>query len=325
MKKSTLILIIIAVSLVVAGILLSVVGLALASGDTLWNGGWIALGTKNTARNEFEITEEISEVEILVNTTDVEILPAADGVAKVVCLEDERDPHIVSCEDGVLKIGVGETPWYRKVSFFSIGERKVTVYLAESKLENLSVETDTGDIRVAKEIFAENATLTADTGEIDVAATVAGKLSVTTDTGDVSLRGVHADEIEVTSSTGDQSYASVICRTLVASSSTGDQEVRSVECRNLTVSSTTGEQEYESVLVAETMTLKASTGDISILGCDAAEVSVTTDTGDVEGRFLSEKVFYTTTSTGEVSVPRSTSGGLCEITTSTGDITFAEP
>ncbi len=325
MKKSTLVLIIIAASLVVAGILLCVVGLALASGDTLWNGGWIALGTKNTATNEFEMTEEISDVEIVVNTTDVEILPATDGVTKVICREDERDPHMVCVEDGTLKIRVGEIPWYRKISFFSLGERKITVYLAESKLDRLSVETDTGDIRVAKDFLIESATLMADTGEIDFGATVAEKLLIHVDTGDVSLCGVHADEIEVTSSTGDQTYESVVCRTLVAKSSTGEQEYSSVDCRNLTVTSSTGEQEYRAVTVAEKMTLKATTGDVSIFDCSAAEVSITTDTGDVDGRFATEMIFFAHTDTGRVHVPKSTVGGSCEITTDTGNIEFSEP
>ena len=55
-------------------------------------------------------------------------------------------------------------------------------------------------------------------------------------------------------------------------------------------------------------------------GCDAAEIFVKTDTGDVTGTLLSEKVFVTTTDTGKVEVPRSVSGGRCEITTDTGDI-----
>ena len=122
MKKSTMILLIIAASLIVAGAVVGIVGMALSSGDTVWNGGWIALGTRNTAVNEFEFTEEISKIDILVNTTDVEILPASDGVTKIVCREDQREPHTVRVEDGTLKIGMEKQPWHRKISFFSIGE-----------------------------------------------------------------------------------------------------------------------------------------------------------------------------------------------------------
>ena len=49
-------------------------------------------------------------------------------------------------------------------------------------------------------------------------------------------------------------------------------------------------------------------------------IMVKTSTGNVKGTLLSDKIFVTDTSTGRVSVPKTTSGGKCEITTSTGDI-----
>ena len=45
-----------------------------------------------------------------------------------------------------------------------------------------------------------------------------------------------------------------------------------------------------------------------------------TDTGDVKGSLLSEKIFIPTTDTGDVDVPKTVTGGRCEITTDTGDI-----
>ena len=58
---------------------------------------------------------------------------------------------------------------------------------------------------------------------------------------------------------------------------------------------------------------------------DAKDVSVTTDTGDVRGNLLSDKIFFTRTDTGEISVPQTTTGGKCEIMTSTGDIRLTTP
>ncbi|MBQ2999719.1 MAG: DUF4097 family beta strand repeat protein [Clostridia bacterium] len=325
MKRSTLILMIIAASLVVAGVFLCVVGMALSSGDTLWNGGWIALGTRNTAVNEFEFTEEVSDIDIVVNTTDVEILPASDGVTKVVCQEDAREPHTVWVEDGTLKIGMEKQSWYRKIRFFSIGERKVTVYLAEKELERLSIKTDTGDVRVAKELSLASASVTTDTGEIAFASPVAGALNIQVRTGDVSVSSPTLGSAEITATTGDVSLYGVTADEIKIETSTGEIEATSVSCRTFSAQSSTGEQEYERVLAEKTLTLQATTGDISLLDCDAAEVSITTDTGDVSGRFLTEKVFYTETDTGRVNVPKSTSGGLCEITTDTGDIEFDAP
>ena len=66
--------------------------------------------------------------------------------------------------------------------------------------------------------------------------------------------------------------------------------------------------------------LERSTGDIHFTKCDAAEISVETSTGDVTGSLLSDKVYMTQTSTGRIDVPKTTTGGKCEISTDTGNI-----
>ena len=53
---------------------------------------------------------------------------------------------------------------------------------------------------------------------------------------------------------------------------------------------------------------------------DAGELHIRTDTGDVTGTLRTKKVFITETDTGKVEVPKSITGGECEITTDTGDI-----
>ena len=76
----------------------------------------------------------------------------------------------------------------------------------------------------------------------------------------------------------------------------------------------------KNVIATEKISIERSIGDVKFDDCDATEIWVETDTGDVTGNLLSEKIFITETSTGDVNVPKSTKGGKCEITTSTGDI-----
>ena len=52
---------------------------------------------------------------------------------------------------------------------------------------------------------------------------------------------------------------------------------------------------------------------------------VTTSTGEVTGSLRSEKVFITRSDTGRQDVPKSVTGGRCEITTDTGDIEITVP
>ena len=66
--------------------------------------------------------------------------------------------------------------------------------------------------------------------------------------------------------------------------------------------------------------MERDTGDITFDKCDASDIYIKTSTGDVKGTLLTEKVFYTQTSTGNIDVPKTVNGGRCEITTSTGNI-----
>ena len=73
-------------------------------------------------------------------------------------------------------------------------------------------------------------------------------------------------------------------------------------------------------MVERTLNIISNTGDVTFDHSDAKSIFVETDTGDVEGTLTSEKVFITENSTGDVDVPKSITGGRCEIITDTGDI-----
>jgi cytoskeletal protein RodZ len=62
------------------------------------------------------------------------------------------------------------------------------------------------------------------------------------------------------------------------------------------------------------------TGDVTFEGSDAASIKVETSSGDVTGTLLSDKIFRYKANTGRVELPQTTTGGVCDITTDTGDI-----
>lgn len=101
---------------------------------------------------------------------------------------------------------------------------------------------------------------------------------------------------------------------------TGKIFMTNVQCKNFISKGDTGKLEMTNVFASEKFDLKRSTGDIIFNQCDAESIFVETDTGDVTGSFLSDKIFFTDTDTGDVDVPKSMTGGRCEITTDTGDI-----
>ena len=90
-----------------------------------------------------------------------------------------------------------------------------------------------------------------------------------------------------------------------------------ISCGSILADSNTGDMSFKNVLVSGSLSVESGTGNVGFDNSDADTVCVKTGTGDVTGTLLSEKVFVTKTSTGTVRVPKTVSGGKCEITTST--------
>ena len=84
----------------------------------------------------------------------------------------------------------------------------------------------------------------------------------------------------------------------------------------------TGDLQMKNVIASGEFKIELDTGDVNFDRSDAAQIFVETDTGDISGTLLTNKVFFAETDTGDVDVPRTASGGRCELTTDTGDISI---
>ncbi len=124
----------------------------------------------------------------------------------------------------------------------------------------------------------------------------------------------------VKASTADMQIEKLSANHLDITLSTGDMRLTDVQCKNVSGTVSTGDIHLENVIVAQELAMQSSTGDIFLEGCDANRLKIKTSTGDVKGWLLSPKVFIAKANTGKVNVAQTTAGGLCEITTETGDI-----
>ena len=70
----------------------------------------------------------------------------------------------------------------------------------------------------------------------------------------------------------------------------------------------------------EKFDIKCTTGSVHFDHSDASDIKVKTTTGGVKGTLLSDKIFFTKSSTGSINVPKSTTGGTCDLETTTGSI-----
>ena len=127
--------------------------------------------------------------------------------------------------------------------------------------------------------------------------------------------------LSINEDTGDITVSDMTCLgDITLNVSTGETTLTNVECKNLISSGSTGYVFLNHVIATEKFSIKRNTGDVRFDGSDATEIFVETSTGDINGTLLSEKVFIAQTDTGKIRVPKTVTGGRCELTTDTGDI-----
>ncbi|MBQ8717296.1 MAG: DUF4097 family beta strand repeat protein [Clostridia bacterium] len=313
MKKMKIAMIVSAI-VVVVGLALSLLGLLMMRFD------FRRLELSHYQSKTYEFVEDFNSIVIDVDTADIDFRLSQDGVCRVTCFEDEHKAHTVTVQNGVLQIQTAKAEWHHNISLFNFSEPTVTVSLPKVAYDALELGTDTGDVTLPSELSFTNATVACDTGDVSWQSAVAETLSVTTDTGEIAIAGVSPKKLSVKDHTGDISVSDGRIEALEVSTHTGEVKLSSIECGMLTVESDTGDVKLQSLLASGAVSITTDTGDVDLDACDAATLTVRTNTGDVWGILLSEKVFVTKTDTGDVDVPKGTSGGVCEVVTDTGDI-----
>ena len=266
--------------LIVAIALITIGLIAFVVVMTIYGWDFSKLNGAKLITNTYNVTDLFYSISINTETADVRIVPSDDGQCTVVCNEFKKLAHTVTVENGTLTIRLKDERAWYERFGFASGE--ITVSLPQDVYEAIDVNLTTGDIHVS-DLQCKTITTDGTTGDIELKnITVSEALSVELTTGDVTLTDV--------------------------------------QCKKLSIDGTTGDVTLKNVLVSEKLTAECTTGDVHFDRCDAGEIFVDVTTGDISGSLLSEKIFIADTTTGDVRVPYSTTGGLCRITTTTGDI-----
>lgn len=268
--------------LIVAASLVLIGCILFAAVTAAIGGNFSKLSTVRWETNTYEITEPFSDISVTTDTADIVFALSDDGKCRVVCREEENAKHSAAVEGDALVIQRTDTgAWYDYLGL-RFGTPGITVYLPNTDVGSVKIKADTGNIRF--EDFSVRS--------LDLSVTT-GAVTVT----DVTCRG----DITVNVSTGE------VCLT-------------GISCASVISSGTTGSIFLDDVVAAEKFSIERSTGSVRFEGSDAAEIFVKTSTGSVTGDLLTDKVFAADTDTGSVDVPRSETGGRCEIETNTGNI-----
>jgi DUF4097 and DUF4098 domain-containing protein YvlB len=315
MGKAMKIWLIIAIALVVVGAGVFTAALAACGWD------FSKLSTVQFETNTYSGTDRITGIRVDTDTADIRFAPSEDGQWKVVCHEAEKMNHNVSVKDGILTIKVvDEREWYDHIGIW-IGSETVTIYLPEQEYASLVIRESTGDVEVPKAFRFGTIDINVSTGAVRNYASATGVIKITASTGDIHVEDVSAASMELSVTTGHVTGRGLTCEgKLSVGVSTGDAQLTDVKCENFTSDGSTGDIVLKDVIATGKMSIDRSTGDVKFDACDAAEILVETSTGNVTGSLRSDKIFIARASTGDVDVPATTSGGKCQITTSTGDI-----
>jgi len=295
MSNAVKIWLIIATFLVIIGLVMFVVAMSGCKWD------FTKLSTRKYETNSHEISGAFRNISVDTDTANITFVLFSDGKCRVECYEEEKAKHSVAVQEDTLVIKVvDEKVWYDYIGI-GFGSPKITVYLPKAEYASLTVKESTGDIEIPKDFQFVDVDISLSTGDVRVFASASNLMKIKTSTGNICVENVLAGTLDLSVSTGKTKLNNVTCKTLTSNGDTGDIALNQV-------------------IAAEKISIKRNTGDVKFDRSDATEILVETDTGDVTGTLLSEKVFIVQTDTGRIHVPKSTTGGKCEIATATGDI-----
>lgn len=278
MRKSTLIWLIVAASLMVAGALIFTGAMCAMNWD------FSSLSTVKYLTNTYEITEDFDEILLQCSTTDVYILPSPDGVLRVECVEEEKITHNVAVDGKILHITENDTrAWYE---FISIGshETSITIYLPENtrlgvqvicstgdvtvknvRTSGLNLKLTTGDISITNTVLTGNIWLRGSTGDVNMENVSCKSITSTAGTGDITLEGVIAQEkFDITRTTGDVKFTACDAPEICVTVDTGDVKGSLLSGKNFTVETSTGDVRVPPSTGGGACVIKTSTGDINI-------------------------------------------------------------
>ena len=319
MSKSVKIWLIVALSLVFVGCIVFGSVLLAVKGD------YQKLSANKFETNTYQITEKYKDITVITDTADLNFVLSDNSKTSVVCYKEENLKHSVSVKDGALVIELVNTrKWYEYITDVGINFSTpyITVYLPRGEYGALTVKGSTCDVSIANAFKVSSMDVSVSTGYVTNYASIVENVKIKTSTGKITLKDISAKNVILSVSTGNIYASKLNCENIAINVSTGKVHLSDVSCKSLYSEGDTGDILLEKVIATDKFDIERDSGDVRLESCDANEIFIETDTGDVKGILLSEKVFIIETDTGRVDVPKTITGGRCEVSTDTGDITF---
>ncbi|MDE6208942.1 MAG: DUF4097 domain-containing protein [Lachnospiraceae bacterium] len=314
MKKNKKIAIFVALTLISVGFVVSLGAMAVMNFD------FTKMNTLNFVTNTYQVDETFSGISVDGAECDVRFVVSGDNQCSVVCNEGDKIYHSVTVENNTLIIERhDERKWYEHLGLYW-ADMEIVIYLPQSEFETLYIENLSGDIVIPEGFSFEAAEIYSTSGNVSFQAAADNVLSVKTVSGEIYVNNAEPQNLNIKSTSGDIELSNINSQSITAYTTSGDIEFSNIKCQNITTNTTSGEIEFSKVIANEYINIKSVSGDVELNKCDAGSLWIKTVSGDVSGLLLTEKIFFTDTTSGDVKVPHSASGGKCEIITTSGDI-----
>lgn len=267
------------------------------------------LNTETLESKTYTVDEEFQNIDVQTNALNVYFITAEDAQCKVVCTQTKRNMCEISVENDTLTVTQTDTRlWYEHFGIFwnvsDEAEMKITVYLPQQTYRALRVRSQSGNISVSSQF-------TFDTAEMETAS------------GDIQFAGSVKETLTANSNSGALDLNNLTVRDITAKTASGNITLDSVKTENaLRLESNSGIVQLVQT-GADMLFCETASGDIQFQDSDADTLKLHSNSGCVNGSLLSSKKFEISTNSGSVDVPPSdNNGGLCAVTTTSGDVTF---
>jgi len=317
MKKSMRDSLIAAAALIVGGTILSTAAFGRLDFD------YEKLDTEDYREKRYEVKEDFSSIRIDGRECSVRLAPSEDGKCSVICRETDQATNRVSVENGQLTVKHEyKRHWFQLVGV-SLDLLEITVMLPEESYDRLEIGTASGDIEVPQGFTFTEAEIGSASGDAAFYAQTRGALKLSSTSGDLAMDGIRAKSLSAGTTSGELVLSSAkVLGEVSVSTTSGDIELKSVRCKELRTESVSGDTELTDVIAEGRLEAGSTSGEISFDGCDAATLRIESTSGDVGGTLLSPKRFEADATSGEVRAPYDEDGGLCKVSTTSGDIFF---
>jgi lia operon protein LiaG len=242
-----------------------------------------------------------SDIEIQGSDFDIKIYLSITEENKVECIENKKINFDVQIINNKLIIKQIDNRNFFD-SLFNFSNLEIQLHLSNETINKLFIDNNTGDITIGEFL-------------------VFNDIEINSSTSDVYIESKDVNNIDVKLSTGSTIIKNCfVNKNIIVESSTGNIELENVNCEKLDITVSTGDVILTNVLVANDFNMNGSTSDLTFTDFDASNIYITVSTGDVNGTILTSKIFMPNSSAGDVDVPETTTGGICKIETSTGNI-----